>query len=477
MTDSEKLDSFKSLFSVGEEEVRKVLATALSRGGDYADLFFEHKTYNRITLLDSEVNGADRSLDFGVGVRVIKGDRTGYAYCENTGMKSMLEAAKTAALIASEPAPVVEQPVDFRLLSGENRYRIIKDWDTFGVEKKIPYLRLFDEYIRFEDNRVTNVMASLTDSKSNILFYNSLGECFCDVRPRISFSANCVMENRGRIQSNTISRSFMMGFEMLTDTLMRDTAAQLAESTSFLFEAVPPKGGKMPVVMSGGASGLLLHEAMGHAFEADFNRKGISIFSDKMGKRVCGKHISIVDDGTVEFNRGAVNFDDEGIPGQRTYMVKDGILTSYLHDRISARHFGVAPTGNGRRESFRYAPIPRMRLTYMEPGDTTEEEIIADVKKGIYCKEYSNGEVKIGRGDFSFFVKAGYLIENGRLTQPIRDVNIVGNGPKALASISAVANNLAIEDGMWVCRKGQSIPVSCGMPSVLVNKLTVGGSI
>ena len=216
---------------------------------------------------------------------------------------------------------------------------------------------------------------------------------------------------------------------------------------------------------------------MGHSFEADFNRKGISIFSDKMGKKICNSNISIVDDGTVPFNRGALNFDDEGVPGQKTYMVKEGILTSYLHDRISAKHFGVEPTGNGRRESFRYAPVPRMRLTYMEPGNATEEELISSVKRGIYCMDYSNGEVNIGAGDYSFFVKAGYLIENGKLTQPIRDINIMGNGPKTLASITGVANNLAIEDAMWTCQKGESCPVSCGMPSVLVKKLTVGGKL
>lgn len=231
----------------------------------------------------------------------------------------------------------------------------------------------------------------------------------------------------------------------------------------------------MPVVMGAGASGILLHEAMGHAFEADFNRKGQSIFSGKIGQKVCDSRISIVDDATVKGNRGALNFDDEGVPGQRTYMVENGILTSYLHDRISAKWYGVSPTGNGRRESFRYNPIPRMRATYMESGDSSREEIISSVKKGIYVDEFTNGQVLIGEGDFTFYVKSGFLIENGRLTSPVKDINIIGNGPRALADIVAVGADATIDNGTWTCGKGQSAPVSCGIPTVLVRELTVGG--
>jgi TldD protein len=231
----------------------------------------------------------------------------------------------------------------------------------------------------------------------------------------------------------------------------------------------------MSVVMGAGASGILLHEAMGHAFEADFNRKGQSVFCDKMGKRICSKGITIVDDGTIRGNRGSLNFDDELVPGQRTAMVEDGVLTSYLHDRISARYYGVQPTGNGRRESFRYHPIPRMRSTYMESGQAKPQDIIASVKKGIFVDQFSNGQVKIGEGDFTFYVKSGFLIENGRLTAPVKDINIIGNGPAALADIRAVADDLIIDPGTWTCGKEQSVPVSCGIPTVLVDNLTVGG--
>ena len=234
----------------------------------------------------------------------------------------------------------------------------------------------------------------------------------------------------------------------------------------------------MSVVMAAGASGILLHEAMGHAFEADFNRKGQSIFSDKMGSRVCRAGINIVDDATVPGLRGSLNFDDEGVPGQKTYMVTDGVLTSYLHDRISARYFDVAPTGNGRRESFRCNPIPRMRSTYMENGsDGTLDDLIRRARNGIFVDEFSNGEVKIGEGDFTFYVKSGFLIEDGRLTMPIKDVNIIGNGPQALSDIEAVAGDLKIDEGRWTCGKDQSAPVSCGIPSVLIKNLTVGGGL
>ena len=262
---------------------------------------------------------------------------------------------------------------------------------------------------------------------------------------------------------------------MLTDALLEEIASEAVAGIDERFAARRPKGGQMPVVMGAGASGILLHEAMGHAFEADFNRKGQSIFSGRIGEKVCSSDISIVDDGTITGNRGSVNFDDEGVPGQKTYMVRDGILTSYLHDRISAGYYGVSPTGNGRRETFRYAPIPRMRSTYMLSGSSDKESIIASVRKGIYVDQFSNGQVQIGEGDFTFFVKSGFLIEDGRLTMPVKDINIIGNGPQALADIVAVGNDLKVDEGAWTCGKGQSCPVSCGIPTVLIKNLTVGG--
>jgi TldD protein len=305
--------------------------------------------------------------------------------------------------------------------------------------------------------------------------YNSLRELKYETRPMCVVGLTAIFQQDGKTENKSVSRGFRAGVEMLSDSLVEEMAAQVVKGVDDRFAARRPKGGQMPVVMGAGASGILLHEAMGHAFEADFNRKGTSIFSDRMGQRICAEGIQIIDDGTIRGDRGSLNFDDEGVPAQKTYMVEDGILTSYLHDRISARHYGVSPTGNGRRESFRYAPLPRMRSTYMESGNADPADIIASVRKGVYVDEFSNGQVKIGEGDFTFFVKSGFLIEDGRLTAPVKDINIIGNGPEALRDIVAVGNDLVIDPGAWTCGKEQSVPVSCGIPTVLVKNLTVGG--
>lgn len=462
-------------FGVSESDMKKVLAAALEKGGDYADLFFEHSYRNNIVLLDGAVNQASSNIDFGVGIRVLASDRTGYAYVENVTLKEMLKAARTAARIADGPGD--KKPVD---LTEEpilhNYYGIQTEWDELAVNAKTPYLQKLNDRIFALDKRVNKVIASLNDTTSHILFCNTEGQMYYDHRPMATLGANCIMEENGKTEISYASRAFRMGAEFLTDDLIAEIAKEAVEKTSILFQAIKPKGGEMPVVMGAGGSGILLHEAIGHAFEADFNRKNVSIFSDKLNKKVCDEHINVVDDGTIPFNRGAVNIDDEGIAGQKTYIVKDGILNSYLHDRISARHYGIPPTGNGRRESFRLMPIPRMRATYMEAGDVTEDDIISTVKKGIYATNFTNGQVQIGAGDFTFFVKDGFLIENGRLTQPIKDINIIGNGPRALADITMVGNNYRMDNGTWTCGKdGQSCPVTCGMPSALVSKLTVGG--
>lgn len=468
---------YLNFFGVTEEDLRELVATALSKGGEYADIFFEHSLINELTLRDGEVNAAGTHIDYGVGIRVVKGEKTGYAYSEITTMPLMKKAALTAAQIAEEATATVDAAKDVKLLKGADLYPVGKDWDSTGIDYKIPYLQKLNEKIFSKDARTVKVIGKIADSNTLVLFYNSLGEAFTDERPMINVVANCVMEDgNGRSETGGVSRSFRMGFELLTDELMEEIAAEVVSKTSFLFNASQPKGGAMPVVMGAGGSGILLHEAVGHAFEADFNRKGTSIFSDMMGQQVCGKEINIVDDGTLAGNRGSCNFDDEGVPGQKTYLVKDGILNSYLHDRISAKFYGVSPTGNGRRESFRYMPIPRMRATYMENGRMTEEELISQVKKGIFVDNFSNGQVQIGAGDFTFYVKSGWLIEKGKLTQPIKDVNVIGNGPEALRQITGVADNGRMENATWTCGKGQYVPVSCGMPSILVKKLVVGGS-
>lgn len=462
-------------FGVNESVLKTVLATALEKGGDYADLFFEHTYSHYIGLQDQAVNRTGSNIDFGVGIRVLAADRTGYAYVENTTPEEMLKAARTAARIASAGTPALPAALSEHRLT-RNYYRAVTPWEEVSVKAKKPFLQQLNDRIFASDSRVRKVVASLGDTTSHILFCNSEGMLYYDYRPMATLSAVCIMEENGRVENAHAARAYRMGYEFLTDRLIDEIAAEAVKKTAVLFRAVKPKGGEMPVVMGAGGSGILLHEAIGHAFEADFNRKNTSIFSGRLNEKIASEHINIVDEGTLPFNRGAVNIDDEGVEGQKTYLVKNGVLNSYLHDRISARYYGVAPTGNGRRESFRTVPLPRMRATYMEAGGVTEADIVSSVKNGIFADVFSNGQVQIGAGDFTFFVKSGYLIENGRLTRPVKDINIIGNGPKALADITLVADNPRIDNGTWTCGKdGQSCPVTCGMPSVLVSKLTVGG--
>lgn len=464
---------YHNIFGVSVQELQYLIAAALSKGGDYADLYFEYTTFFNLNLKDGVVSSGGFHTDCGVGIRVLKGERTGYAYSENLAMDQMLKAAQAASIIAqSDGCARTYANAD---IARNNFYRMEKNWRDIGADAFLPFLQDLEKSIFAKDSRVVKVIARLSNSVADIMMYNSLGELTFDTRPMGSVSVTAVFQQDGKTENKSCARSFRTGAELIGPALAEEMAAEVTTGIDQRFEAIRPKGGQMSVVMGAGASGILLHEAMGHAFEADFNRKGQSIFADKMGTQVCPKGVNVVDDATITGNRGSCNYDDEGVPGQKTYMVEDGVLTSFLHDRISSAWYGVKPTGNGRRENFRYNPIPRMRATYMESGNADPEGIIASVKEGIYVDEFSNGQVKIGEGDFTFFVKSGYLIEGGRLTAPVKDINIIGNGPQALADIVAVGNDLKIDNGTWTCGKEQSVAVSCGMPTVLISNLTVGG--
>lgn len=472
---TETMQQYLDHFNVSTAMLRSVLKTALSKGGDYADLYFEHKISNSLGLEDGKVNNASSNIDFGVGIRVLKGDQTGFAFSEDLSLKAMTNAAKMAAIIASD-ASTFKNP-EFTNKEIADYYSVKQNWESVSVKDKVPYLQDINEKIFALDPKVIKVRAFLRDETSYILFCDSNGQITHDYRPMVSFGAVCNMQRGEQIENGYAARSFRKGFEYIDQQLVETLAREAIDKTNILFDATKPKAGEMPVVMGAGGSGILLHEAIGHTFEADFNRKGTSIFSDKMGKKVAENFINIIDDGTLPYDRGAINIDDEGNEVQKTYLVKDGILNSYIHDKISAQFYGVEPTGNGRRQSFRYSPLPRMRSTYMENGPHEKDEIISSVKYGVYVDNFSNGQVQIGAGDFTFFVKSGYLIENGKLTQPIKDINIIGNGPKALADMTMAANDFKADNGTWTCGKdGQSVPVTLGLPTVLVKKLTVGGN-
>lgn len=471
---------YLNTFQVTEAVLDRLIGTAMSSGAEYSDLYFEYSTFTEVSLRDGKVNAGGFHEDYGVGIRVLCGDKTGYAYSESTREADMMAAARAAGVIALSVDGSIKG-YSHRAGCGSTArdyYPQKESWRECTNDLFVPLMTEVDRRIREAEPRTVKVLVRLSAVESDIMMYNTFRELTCDYRPSYSIMVTATFQDRkGQLISCNANKSFRQGPECVigNEALIEELVSKTLRYVDASFEAKRPKGGQMPVVMGAGASGILLHEAMGHAFEADFVRKGSSIFTGKLGQQVCPKGISIIDDATLTANRGACNYDDEGVSGQKTWMVRDGILESFLHDRISAAHFGVAPTGNGRRECFRNNPIPRMRATYMENGDCDPSDIIASVSKGIYVDEFGNGQVKIGEGDFTFYVRNGFLIENGRLTRPIKDINIIGNGPQALADMALVGNDALIEDSAWTCGKGQSIAVSCGMPTVLVNGLTVGG--
>lgn len=461
-------------FGVDEALVRKAMSQALSQGGDYCDLYFQHTVGSTIALLDRAVNQAYSRIDLGVGIRVLKGDQVGYSFTEDLSPKAILQAARTAAAIATSGSG--KAPAGFKLMEHPDYHKIRTPWETVKADRKVPLLQQLNDAIFKGDSRVVKVTVYYADEYSHVLIATSEGKLVYDQRPMCTLSASCIMEKDGRREDARYAFSAREGIDYLTPERLATMTKEVLKRAARGFEAIKPVGGEMEVVLAPGGSGILLHEAIGHGLEADFNRKGTSIFADKIGKPIAEKFVTIVDDATLANSRGALNVDDEGNPTQNTVLVENGILRSYMHDRISAAHYKLVPTGNGRRQNFRFAPIPRMRATYMLPGPHTPEEIIRSVKKGIYAEDFTNGQVQIGAGDFTFYVKSGYLIEDGKLTRPIKDINIIGNGPEVLRKVTMVGNDLGMSESTWTCGKdGQGVPVSQGIPSCKVSSITVGG--
>lgn len=466
-------------FPISEAEIQQVIHRGLSLGADYVDIYLEHTATTIVSILPEGENRALQNIDYGAGVRVICGEKTGYAFTEQISAQSLLDAVKQASRIvqnsSSSTLPSFKQNCNLAADSLYPTNGISFQPDGDQIKRLVDYLKQLRENLLAADTRIVNVSGSINNQLKRIAIANSVGPIYEEERPLTSLNISAVIKHNGETESAGCSRSYRRSLDMLTPELQKEVADKTLNKLHFALEASQVKGGEMPVVMGAGASGILLHEAIGHAFEADFVRKGESIFTDSLGKQICDSSINVYDDGLLSDMRGSIHFDDEGVPAQKTQIVTEGRLTSFLHDRISARHFDISPTGNGRRENFRSIPLPRMRNTYMTGGPCLEQDLIADVKHGIYVTDFTNGQVQIGAGDYSFFVKAGYLIENGKLTQPVKDVNIIGNGPQTLSDIRAVANNPIVDPSTWMCGKeGQSCPVSCGMPSVLVSKLTVG---
>ena len=459
---------------VTPELCRQVLETALSHGGDDCELYFQHSAGTSIQLTDGKVSQASTSLDLGMGVRVIQGDQVGYSYSEDLSPSALLNAARIASQIANAGQSMTVQSPSVH--KTPNYYPVEQGWDSVDMLTRVQLLRKWENLAFEKDPRVKRVDVFMRDGASVVMIVRADGKVVEDWRPSAMGYIQCTVEANGKRESGSYNVAARGGLEYFSEERQERLVSEAVDRAVFQLNAVSPPAGEYPVVLAAGPSAILLHEAIGHGLEADFNRKNISIFSSKLNEQIANEHVTIVDDATIVGSRGALNVDDEGNDTERTVLVENGVLRSYLHDSISAKHFGVNPTGSGRRQSFRHTPIPRMRATIMENGPHTHDEIVASVKKGIYCAAFSNGQVNIGGGDFAFYVKQGFLIEDGKLTQPIKDVNVIGNGPDSLSKMDMIGNDMVVDEGGWTCGKdGQGVPVSQGMPTVRVSSLTVGG--
>ncbi len=475
LAQAEKPGYFDREFGISDSLCQNVLVEALSKGGDYADLYFEHTISNWLMLEDGKVNRAYSDVSLGVGIRTVKGDQVGYGFTQELTKKSMMDAASTAATIAS--AKATKPAGKFTWLETKNYYPLKTLLTSVPLESKLPLVQSINDKCFSLSPLVVKVNATLYDQQKRIMVVTSDGMKAEDLLPRNYLSALVVAEKNGKRERSGWNLGGRRDFSFYTQAVVDEIVKKSVDSALVLFEAVQPPAGEMPVVLGPGVTGVLLHEAIGHGMEADFNRKKISTYATMVGKNVAESFVTIVDDGTIPNLTGSINFDDEGTSSQKTILVEKGILKGYLHDKISAKHYKVSPTGNGRRQSYQHYVIPRMRNTYMEAGPSTPKEVIKGAKNGIYVEDVSNGQVKIGEGDFAFYVSQGRMIENGKLTAPIKDVNIMGNGPKMLQNTIMVGNDLKFhKGGAGACGKdGQAAACSFGQPTCLVKSLTVGG--
>ncbi len=461
-------------FGVDQSLLTRTIDRGLGRGGDFCEIFLQHKVSHWVGLEDGEVNRAYTTVALGAGVRVLKGDTTGYAYTEDLSEAALGAAAATAAAVADGPASSPRVPL--KAVAVPNAYPVTMPWSAVGIDQKLPILQQTEKLARARDSRVVKTTIFLADETSRILVANSEGLLIEDDQPMAELHVGCVAEHRGKTETSGQSAASRDGIVFFSPERIQKVAHEAVDFTTILFDAIPPPVGELPVVLASGITGILLHEAIGHGMEADFNRKGISIYADRIGQRIAPEQVTIVDDGTNPRMRGSINIDDEGKPAQRTVLVDKGILRSYLHDRISAQHYKVSSTGSGRRESYKFPVVPRMRNTYMLNGPRKPEEIIASVKKGLYAELFWNGQVDIGAGDFTFYLKHGRLIENGKLGAVVKDANLIGSGPKVLERIDMVADDLTLFSGAGYCGKDwQRVPVGFGLPTVRAGGISIGG--
>jgi TldD protein len=472
----EPLKFFTAKFNLAVSDIEALLGVALSKGGDYADLYFEYTVLNSLSLEEQIVKSANRAVRQGVGVRVISGEKTGYAYCDEIDAAAIRKAAMTAAHIANTESNV--GPINVSSSHpAHDLYPVAQLIDDEPLPRKIELLNRIDRTSRAYDRRIREVQTSLADEYKIVLIATSDGLLIGDAQPLARMRVMCIADDDGNLQSGVSGGGGRIGMDFFSDRLVDHYATEAARQAIVQLEAQEAPAGTMEVVLGPGWPGVLLHEAVGHGLEADFNRKGTSAFSGLIGQKVASELCTVVDEGTIPDRRGSLNIDDEGNPTSQTVLIEKGILRGYLQDELSARLTGARLTGNGRRESYRHMPMPRMTNTFMLNGESAPEEIIRSVKRGLYAVQFGGGQVDITNGKFVFSASEAYLIEDGRVTAPVKGATLIGNGPVALTKVTAVANDLALDEGVGTCGKdGQSVPVGVGLPTIKISEMTVGGT-
>ena len=467
---------FIERYGLTPADIDRLLGIALARGGDYADLYFEYRVSNSISLEEEIIKSTTRSVSQGVGVRVIVGDKTGYAYTDLIDFAAISKAAETAGHIARTGDSRKAVAVDVTP-AAQDLYRIDEQYSSVDLRRKIDLVTEGDRAARAFDRRIREVQSAMSDEVKYVMIATSDGRLVGDVQPLVRFGINCIADDDGNLQVGRSGGGGRVGFDFFETNTTAEFGREAANQAIIQLGAVDAPAGKMEVVLGPGWPGILLHEAVGHGLEADFNRKETSAFSGLIGQPVASELCTVVDDGTIPNRRGSLNIDDEGHPTTNTVLIERGILRGYMSDYLNAGLTDGPRTGNGRRQSYKFMPLPRMTNTFMLAGPDTKEEIIRSVKYGLYAVQFGGGQVDITSGEFAFSASEAYLIEDGQVTAPVKGATLRGNGPEALKHVTAVGNDLELDRGVGVCGKdGQSIPVGVGLPTIKISQMTVGGT-
>lgn len=463
-----------------EQDLFSVLTQLADRHIDYGDLYFQSSFHEAWVLEDKIIKNGSYNIDQGVGIRAVSGEKTGFAYADQISLTALQQSASAARSIVREQDNGKVQSL--HRVNNTALYAALDPLRAMPREEKIALLHRLDRVARAEDPRVQEVNASLTGVYEEVLVAATDGTLATDIRPLVRLSVSVLVEEDGKREHGGSGGGGRFGYEYFLGTedgeIRADHFAREAVRMALVnLSAVAAPAGSMPVVLGAGWPGVLLHEAVGHGLEGDFNRRGASVFSGKIGQQVTSSLCTIVDDGTIGDRRGSLAIDDEGVPGQYNVLIENGILKGYMQDKLNARLMGVDPTGNGRRESYAHLPMPRMTNTYMLAGETSPEEIIASVKNGLYAPNFGGGQVDITSGKFVFSTSEAYLIENGKITKPVKGATLIGSGIEAMQQVSMVGNDLKLDKGVGVCGKeGQSVPVGVGQPTLKLDSITVGGT-